>query len=191
MQTTSTISDKTTFRPSSSPSTNLAANRAAAKTKFAGGSFRTHEDDSESDDEIIVNKSKPDTDLDDDDDEDNEDEDESESKPATTSAVQTRAVTPPKPKRKRGRPPKNKKNDTPPAPTTTSESKGSDPYDFDAADDNAGPSASSGPMRTLQSTMAEDKSKQWRLTPGLKSKEDEEDERDISEEEALPYHQGE
>ena len=175
VQTTSTISDKTTFRPSSSPSTNLVANRAAAKTKFPGASFRTHEDDSESDDEIIVNKSKPDTDLDDDD-EDNEDEDESESKPATTSAVQSRAVTPPKPKRKRGRPPKNKKNDTPPAPTTTSESKGSDPYDFDAADDNAGPSASSGPMRTLQSTMAEDKSKQWRLTPGLKSKEDEEDE---------------
>jgi len=176
VQTSTTIADKATFRPSSSPSTNLAANRPVAKTKFPGQNFRTHEDDSESDDEIIVNKSKPDTDLDDDDD-DNEDEDESESKPATTTAVQSRAVTPPKPKRKRGRPPKNKKNDTPPATTTTtSESKGSDPYDFDATEDNAGPSASSGPMRTLQSTMAEDKSKQWRLTPGPKSKEDEEDE---------------
>ena len=63
-----------------------------------------------------------------------------------------------------------------PTVATTSESKGSDPYDFDAADDNAGTSATStGQMRTMQASIGEDKSKQWRA-PGKKSKEDDEDE---------------
>merc|ERR1719394_115713 len=79
-----TIPDKTTFRPSSSASasTNIVP-KNSVKNRFPGSTFRTHEDDSESDDEIIVNKSKADTDLDDDD-EDNEDEDEPERlKPAS------------------------------------------------------------------------------------------------------------
>ena len=164
------------FRPSSSSSNSLAANRAG-KSKIIG-SFRTHTDDSESDDEIIVNKSKPDTDMDDDDDDDDEDideDDESDRKTAST-VVQSRAETPPKPKRKRGRPPKNKKAEVAPA-APTNESKGSDPYDFDAADDNVSTGATTtGQMRTMQASIADDKSKQWRLTPGKKSKEEEEEE---------------
>ena len=172
------VADKPpTFRPSSSSSstTTLAANRTN-KAKILGPSFKPLDDDSESDDEIIsVNKSKADSDLDDDDEDNDDDQEESDRKTAATS-VQSRADTPPKPKRKRGRPPKNKKNDTMPT-ATTSESKGSDPYDFDAADDNAGTSATSaGQMRTMQATIGEDKSKQWRVTAGKKSKEDDEDE---------------
>ena len=65
---------------------------------------------------------------------------------------------------------------TPTAPTT-SESKGSDPYDFDATDDNVNTGATTaGQMRTVQASTTDEKSKQWRLTPGKKSKEEDEDE---------------
>jgi hypothetical protein len=155
--------DKTTATSFQRP---LASSRANSKLKSPASYRSQDDDDSDSDEEVIVNKSKTESDIFDD--EDNDDDDDDEEVITAKPAVTPRAETPPRAtRRKRGRPPKNKKIEPVPS-ASAAESKGSDPYDFDADDNND--NASTSKMRSLGN---DEKSKQTKQAKS--SKEDQEE----------------
>lgn len=153
--------DKTT----STSSYRTPPSSSSKKSKFVMADSDSEDDDD--DDEVIVNKvNKIDSDLDEDDeDEDMDDEDEKPVAPPVRSETPPAASKPVK--RKRGRPPKNKK-------TEIVESKGSDPYDFDA-DDNV--ASSNSQMRSVSN---DEKNKQWRLGGAINKKSGKDDDEEAT-----------